>query len=237
MVVWVLMKQLSKNEILRVAYLRQSKKEREKSGRVVLFGFDEVYELGKQLSVKKIFATDEALFEKAPRAPQFLCSKASWHKMSGFESERGIGMELEYIPVPMDRPDRLVIADGISDPGNLGTIIRTARALDFGGMILLPGTVHPLNDKVLRASKGLSLLMPYADDFDFEGYTIIAADSCGGPLEKIEGPLACLFGSESKGITTSLMQKAQIVGIPMSNGVESLNVAAAAAIVMYGATR
>lgn len=224
---------LSGNEIGRLSKLRRSKKERSQSGHLAIFGLDEVRELGPKLDVVQVFATDKALFDGAPKAPHHLCPKNRWRQLSGFETERGIGMEVRFTPLEMGRPERLVVCDGISDPGNLGTIIRTARAFGYGGLVCLEGTADPLGDKALRASKGQALFMPTTKKFDLSGYTKIAADSRGGPIEKFAGPIACILGNEGRGIRPDLLEGARRVGIPMQNGVESLNVAAAAAILLH----
>jgi len=224
---------LTSREIARLAQLRRSKKERAKSGHLAIFGIDEVRELGPRLDIVQIFATDKALLEGAPKAPHHLCPKDRWRQLSGLETERGIGMEVRFTPPAMGRPERLVVCDGISDPGNLGTIIRTARAFGYEGLICLEETADPFGDKALRASKGQALFMPVAKSFDFTGYTKIAADSRGGPLEKCIGPLACILGNEGRGIRPELLEGAKKVGITMQNGVESLNVAVAAAILLH----
>lgn len=224
---------LSISEIARLSKLRRSKKERSQSGHLVLFGLDEVRELGARLDVVQVFATDKALFEGAPKAPHHLCPKHRWRQLSGFEAQRGIGMEIRFTPPEIGQPERLVVCDGISDPGNLGTIIRTARAFGFGGLICLEETADPFGDKALRASKGQALFMPIEADFDLSNYTKIAADSRGGPLEKCTGPIACILGNEGRGIREELLEGARKVGIPMQNGIESLNVAAAAAILLH----
>lgn len=224
---------LSGSEIGRLSKLRRSKKERVQSGHLVVFGLDEVRELGPKLDVVQIFATDKALLNGMPKAPHHLCPKNRWRQLSGFETERGIGMEVRFSAPDIGRPERLVVCDGISDPGNLGTIIRTARAFGYGGLVCLEGTADPFGDKVLRASKGQALFMPTAKNFDLSGYTKIAADCRGGAIEKCSGPIACILGNEGRGIREELLEGAKKVGIPMQNGVESLNVAAAAAILLY----
>lgn len=224
---------LSSREITRLSKLRRYKKERAQSGHLVIFGLDEVRELAPQLDVVQVFATDKALFDFAPKVPHHLCPKNRWRQLSGFEAERGIGMEIRYSPPDMGEPRRLVVCDGISDPGNLGTIIRTARAFGYDGLICLEETADPFGDKALRASKGQALFMPSAKSFDLTGYTKIAADSRGGPLERCSGPIACILGNEGRGVRRELLEGAKKVGITMQNGVESLNVAAAAAILLH----
>lgn len=224
---------LSSREIARLAKLRRSKKERAHSGRLVLFGLDEVRELGPKLDIVQIFATHKHLFEGVPQAPHHLCPLDRWQQLSGFESQWGIGMEITFSPPDIGRPERLVVCDGISDPGNLGTIIRTARAFGYGGMVCLEETADPFGDKALRASKGQALFMPMVKNLDLAGYTKIAADSCGGAIEKCSVPIACILGNEARGIRPELLEGAKKVGIPMQNGIESLNVAAAAAILLF----
>ena len=166
----------------------------------------------------------------------------------------------------IDRPPQLVIiADELQDPGNLGTIIRTAEAAGATGLITTRFTVDPFNHKALRASMGSALRFPIATDIPRSdafalcrkrGIKIIALESApAGPLGVIEdgevtgamqiyteakltGPVALVCGRESSGIaSTTAVAADALVHIPMADGVESLNVSAAAAILLYEAAR
>ena len=162
-------------------------------------------------------------------------------------------------------PDLLVIADELQDPGNLGTIMRTAEAAGANGLITTRYTVDPFNDKSIRASMGSALRLPVvtgATRSDIVercrdgGIRMIGAlpkpPPTPGVLEDaaqaevvrlytdvdMTVPMALIVGREATGISSPSAEEAdEFVHIPMAEGVESLNVAAAAAILLYEAVR
>jgi len=127
---------------------------------------------------------------------------------------------------------KLAIAlDGVQDPGNVGTIVRLAAAFDAGGVILLPGCADAYGPKAIRASAGAILSVPVVemtvDTLLDRGVPIFAADMHGSD-ELPHGVL--VFGSEGQGVSERLRQNP--VSVKTSGRVESLNVAAAAAILL-----
>lgn len=139
----------------------------------------------------------------------------------------------------------VLVADGLQDPGNLGTIIRSAAAFGVEAVLLTKGTVDVRNPKVLRASAGIWLGVPVCESLDPDalgkslasaGFRIIVADSGDGidfRRENYHGRLALVVGSEPHGPGDILGRRANSrVRIPIRVGVESLNVAAAAAILL-----
>ena len=139
---------------------------------------------------------------------------------------------------------RVLVLDAIQDPGNVGTILRTAAALGATATIALPGTVDLWNPKVIRSSMGAQFHHPalhasFEDTFDFLARSSIplwATDVKGAPLDRGSAPpkLAIAVGNEGAGISSSLREKAQrTVSLPISGSVESLNVAVAAGILLY----
>lgn len=145
-------------------------------------------------------------------------------------------------------PTRLIVADGIQDPGNLGTIIRTADALGATGLVTLKGTVSPWNAKAVRGSAGSVLRLPllaglepsvltqWLGDNQVEPYLSDAAR--GQPAHSISWDQHCaiILGSEAAGPASAVWSNATHVRIPLE-GVESLNVAVAAALLLYEAAR
>jgi TrmH family RNA methyltransferase len=151
---------------------------------------------------------------------------------------------LEDIPVEPRKPT--LVLDGVQDPGNVGTMIRTAWGLGAAGVIALPGTAELANPKVLRASMGGVFKMPcaLASENELRQWTdrhrvkVLLAEA-GAPLPQPErAPTALVFGNEGAGISESLTHwAAGKVGIPLRGGAESLNVAIAAGILLYEVTR
>lgn len=153
---------------------------------------------------------------------------------------------LDHISV---RPhDTVLVLDGVQDPGNVGTIIRTAFSLGARGVIALPGTSELSNPKVLRSAMGATFRLPTvaATTADFLAWAsahnvsiwVTAAD--GDPVHDAPraGPLALVLGNEGAGVSAPLRDAAsRAVAIPLVDGAESLNVAAAAAILLYEVKR
>ena len=143
----------------------------------------------------------------------------------------------------------LVAVAGIQDPGNLGTILRSAEAFGAGGILLGEGTVNPFNSKVIRASAGSAFRLPFARANLQEkvpglrklGLRLIATSSHNAKsveLTRLSGPLAIFIGSEGSGLPHKLLAEMdEVVAIPHSPNVESLNAGVAASIILYEAAR
>jgi TrmH family RNA methyltransferase len=146
-------------------------------------------------------------------------------------------------------PGPLLAIAGVQDPGNLGTILRSAEAFGAVGAILGEGTVSPYNSKVIRASAGSIFRLPtvrakLADalpEMRQQSIRLIATSSHKGtplPEAMLSGSLAIFVGSEGSGLPRELMaQMDELVAIPHSATVESLNAGVAASIVLYEAAR
>lgn len=144
----------------------------------------------------------------------------------------------------------LLIACGPQDPGNLGTIVRSAQTLGATAVLALEGTVSPFNPKAVRASAGSIFRLPIFHDlkpdaiFDrlrTAGVRIIAADQRSpSPLWQadLRPSVAILIGREGTGLAPEIFKEAhQLLGIPIHPGPDSLNVAAAASIFLYEVAR
>jgi TrmH family RNA methyltransferase len=144
----------------------------------------------------------------------------------------------------------IIALAGLQDPGNLGTIIRSAEAFGSAGIILGEGTVSPLNAKAVRASAGSIFRLPVvaADGLEdvvtrlrAENIRLIATSSHKGtPLDQADltGPIAVFIGSEGSGLARGLMtQMDEVVAIPHTPQVESLNAGVAGSIILYEAAR
>lgn len=139
---------------------------------------------------------------------------------------------------------RLVVLDGVQDPGNVGTIVRTAAALGAAATIALPGTVDLWNAKVVRSAMGAQFHLPVLSCTWDELAAFLAnrtvplwgADGGGQPLHRADvpaGPLALAVGNEGAGLSPAVRAGcARLVAIPISPLVESLNVAVATGILL-----
>jgi TrmH family RNA methyltransferase len=141
------------------------------------------------------------------------------------------------------------VVAGLQDPGNLGTILRSAEAFGAGGVLLGEGTVSPFNPKVVRGSAGSIFRLAVArakileilPQLRAKAVRLVATSSHKGvplPQANLTGPIAVLIGGEGAGISRDLLSKAdEIVAIPHAAQVESLNAGVAASIVLYEIAR
>ncbi|HEU4885109.1 MAG TPA: RNA methyltransferase [Longimicrobium sp.] len=140
-------------------------------------------------------------------------------------------------------PAVIVVLDAVQDPGNFGTLARTAEALGAAGLVALPGTVDPWNPKSVRAAMGSTFRLPVvAADWEglspwlsSRGFATLAAAAGGEALPDPRPRRAALvLGNEGAGISEDTRARAdRVVGIPIRGRAESLNVAAAGAILLY----
>ena len=139
---------------------------------------------------------------------------------------------------------RIVILDAVQDPGNVGTIVRTAAALGTAAVVAMPGTVDLWNAKVVRSAKGAGFHLPtFADTWDAldafrhrESFALWGADAAGTPVHELKPPdrLALVVGNEGAGMSNDAHQRVdRMVALPIERTVESLNVAVATGILLY----
>ncbi len=147
----------------------------------------------------------------------------------------------------------IMVLAGLQDPGNLGTILRSAEAFGSAGVVTGEGTVSPFNSKVIRASAGSVFRLPLVvaksaggleeacSRFKAHGVRLIATSSHKGTSldqAKLAGPVAVFVGNEGSGVPRDLISKMdETVVIPHTPQVESLNAGVAGSIVLYEAAR
>jgi TrmH family RNA methyltransferase len=147
----------------------------------------------------------------------------------------------------------IMIVVGLQDPGNLGTLLRSAEAFGSAGVVLGEGTVSPFNSKVIRASAGSIFRLPFVlakaaggtedvlGKLRHQSVRLIATSSHKGTAiheARLTGPLAMFIGNEGAGLSRTLMARVdELVAIPHSTHVESLNAGMAASILLYEAAR
>jgi len=176
------------------------------------------------------------------------------HAASDTQTPQGILAVItqKELPVP-ESLDFLLVLDSVRDPGNLGTMLRTAAAAGVQAVFLLPGTVDPCAPKVLRAAMGAHFHLPI-QVYDWEALSaFFSVDEAGGRLgvyladahgellytqANLHQPCALIIGGEAEGAG----QQARVLAhhklsIPMTGSIESLNAAMAAAILMFEVVR
>jgi TrmH family RNA methyltransferase len=226
-------------KVKELVQLRTEKSARVETQSVLLIGEKMVRELSRKTPLQALFTLEPAPDIVAKE--RYLVNKEILEKISGLPSTDGFAA-VAPLPKPsrLEGCQRLLILDRLADPGNLGTLLRTALALGWDGVIFTPDTVDPFNDKALRASKGALFSLPFAfktpdelvRDFKLQAYV---ADLDGAPLSKtqFQTPLALILSSEGTGPAPWAEKWARKIAIPMHNEVESLNVAASGAILLY----
>ena len=168
--------------------------------------------------------------------------------ISDTETSQGILAVLTHAqrPIP-DSPTFLLIADQIRDPGNLGTLIRTAAAAGVDAVITPPGTTDAFAPKVLRAGMGAHFRLPIVDmDWDaikdrVQGLTVYLAEMQGDVVyteASLTQACAVIVGGEATGATRSARALTDSsICIPMKDETESLNAAVAGAIILFEVAR
>ena len=154
-------------------------------------------------------------------------------------------VDIPEISTPDSLPFVLLLED-IQDPGNLGAILRTAAAAGVSMVVCSKGCTDVWSPKCLRGAQGAHFVLPIHEDVDLvnfaKGFTgqVLATSLQGDSIYALDltGPTALIIGNEGAGISPSLMHVAtRKISIPMTNAVESLNAAVAAAVFMYERVR
>jgi TrmH family RNA methyltransferase len=167
--------------------------------------------------------------------------------ISRTETSQGLLAVLDYSPLPLPQPlNFALIADSIRDPGNLGTLLRTAAAAGVQAVFLPPETTEAFAPKVVRAGMGAHFHLPI---FNFrwdelriatKALKVFLADMQGIPCWQTNfcQPLALIIGGEAEGATEEARQLAvETVSIPMPGKAESLNAGVAGAVLMFEVVR
>lgn len=185
--------------------------------------------------------------------PVYTGSRSLLASLTGYTLTRGVlcamerpePLSLEEV-APRDGRRRVVVIDGVSDSTNIGAIFRTAAALGWDSVILSPTACNPLSRRVVRVSMGTVFRIPWAvvanpvEALALRGYKTLAmalrSDSVSleSPQLASEPRLAMMVGEEGYGLPVDTIARADyVVTIPMARNIDSLNVAAAAAIALY----
>ena len=204
------------------------------------------------LASRAAVAEVEAVLNGRGRDPLRVVDDSLFARMSGTETTQGV---IALVRPPKWKIDQLfegcslvVVLDAIQDPGNAGAILRSAEALGATGTMLLSGTARSANPKTLRASAGSLFRLPCVEGVtageaceELAGRgvhvlaTVVGAGRGVGECD-FSRPSAIVFGSEAHGVSDVVKAAGESVHIP-TRGVESLNVAAAAAVILYEASR
>jgi TrmH family RNA methyltransferase len=219
--------------------LRTNRSYRSAEKKVLIVGEN----LVKELPLLTIYAVNNVPTGlKAEKS--YLVTDAIMKKITGLEHPEGIAAEVKMPKeASFENIQRLLVLDGVSDPGNMGTLIRTALALGWEGVYIIANSCDPFNDKALRAAKGATFRVPlcFGDWADLSRLisknkmTPLAADMNGIDIKNVNKSqgIALVLGNEARGISEEAEKLSTKVAIPMSGEMESLNVAVAGGILMY----
>ena len=251
-------------KLLTLARDLQRRKSRERQGLFVCEGIRVVEELAAAtVEIRGVLCTADA--DRAVRSRAVLdrlrargvtvaqVTDAEFASAAQTESPQGV-LAVAVVPAhPLARLAaashmRLLVLDAVQDPGNAGTIIRTAAALGATATLALPGTVDLWNAKVVRSAMGAHFHHPAIactwdelDAFRQQHDTALwAADAAGTDVDAVPPPprLALVMGNEGAGITDATRTRADhLVALPIAPAVESLNVAVAAGILLHALRR
>ena len=189
-----------------------------------------------------------ALLERAGVAPVIL-PDALFRWIADAATPAGVAAEIDVPAGGLDvaRASHAVFLDGVQDAGNVGAILRSAAAFGVDAAVLGPGCADPWSPKVLRAAMGAHFVLRIAEVADLGaaaaefGRTLVCAVAAGGvPPASLDlsGRIGWIFGAEGQGVSAPLVARAAVrAAVPVSRGIDSLNVAAAAAVLLYERAR
>lgn len=233
--------------------LRDSEKQRAAEGLFFAEGPKLCLELAKSCTPRTAYAT-EAAMEKTPALESLRPTLIAPHvaeKLAGTKTSQGVFVLFEQPAPPVERLDtatHILALEGVQDPGNVGTLLRSAAAFGFDGVLLSKGCAAPFAPKTLRASMGAAGRLPVAPVQDLpqalqqlraRGVVCLAAALYHSrPLD--EAPqsypdgLCAVIGSEGQGLTDAAVQACDMaVRIPMTDLVESLNAGVAGSVLLW----
>ena len=237
--------------LLRIA---RSARERRATATTILDGERLIESFGASGGTAEVIAVTDAaygtprirkLLEGVPARSRLLLADPLVRQISQVVTTNGV-LAVVRIPKPSPVPGRLpscLLLDGIQDPGNLGSILRSAAAAAIGHVFLSERSVFAWSPKVVRAGMGAHFHLSIYEGVDLKAI----AERAAGPViatgphalqslydTDLRGQVAWIFGGEASGLSDEAVQMAtHLVRIPMSGGIESLNVAAAAAVCIF----
>lgn len=191
-----------------------------------------------------------ALVERAiaAGAEPVACAPHVFATLSDTVSPQGIGLALAAPTLPLPtRVDLVLLLDRVREPGNAGTLLRTAEAAGVSLALFAPHTVDPFNDKCLRAAMGAHFRLPLRSCQSWDEVQqqlgdlplYVAEANAADAYDEVDWrqPSALIVGGEAAGASAEARRTAQPIAIPMCGGSESLNAAVAGAVILFEAAR
>ena len=236
----------AQNSKVKSANKLKKKRERDKTGLALIEGYHLIEEAYKSnLIIQQLYVVDaERLDDNLKQYAQevFEINLKVAEVLSGTVTPQGFFAVIEKPEYEITSAKQVLLIDCIQDPGNLGTLIRTADAAGLDLIVLEKGTADPYQDKVLRASQGSVFHLPivtkdlseFIENFEGEVYGTALENAVDYHQVSSQEAFALLLGNEGDGANSKLLeQTTQNLIIPIYGKAESLNVAIAGSIVMY----
>jgi len=261
----LLFEKISSEQNQKIKYLKKlySKRGRQERGKLVLEGYRIIEEALKSSAVfEKIYMSSEFLksdegqffkdiyINKDKKGQVLIIDKKILNKIADTDTPQGVIAVVDEIEYEADdlfkKKGILLLLDRIQDPGNMGTIIRTAAAAGLDGIVILKGSVDIYNLKVLRATMGAIFKIPLLQGLTLEEFFELLAKSNYRLLstdlktdryyhqQEYQSPLIIAIGNEANGLDEKILQKSDYrIKIPITEEIESLNAAVAAGVIIY----
>ena len=230
----------------------KDKKGREEQNAFLVEGVRMVREaLASSFTVRTVLLREdyEPDFPLPENIPVFLLSDPVFRSVCDTKTPQGIAAVLSMQAKEAAGP-RLLALDGVQDPGNVGTIIRTADAAGFDGILFSPDCADLFSPKVLRSTMGSIFRLGFSfpaslpeklESLKKEGYSVLSSQLDGDPFydrKNVSDAFILVIGNEGNGVSEAVKAAAtHRLRLPMRGGAESLNAAVAAGIMMYDLTR
>lgn len=208
---------------------------------------------------ERVFIEPEALRQRSPvhdlladmqaaRVPIEEVSERVFAELAETVTPQGIAavVPLPRLAIP-SKPTLLLALDGVRDPGNAGTLLRSAEAVGVDAVLFGPGSVDPWNGKVMRAAMGAHFRLPIREVPEWDEVDeiapgvqwYVAAGEAAHPYDTVNWrePSLLVVGSEATGASDEVRRRATAIAIPMRGGTESLNAAMAGTVILFEAAR
>lgn len=223
--------------------LRKEAAYRKEHDSFLVMGNKQLLEAPSHLKVLKVFTLEGVPSPINAKGCHYTVSQSIMEKICGMPSPEPYAAEIQKPHLKPEKLERLLVCEAISDPGNLGTLLRTALSFGFDAVYLLNHCVDPFNEKAIRAAKGALFHLPLIlGDWDHlrslqktHSMQLYQADTEGTPMTECYPsiPFGLILGSESHGTSQEAKASALSISIPMTKKTESLNVAIAGGILMF----
>ncbi len=235
----------TENKIYKQAKKLSQRSERYKTGLFIAEGRRIVEDAVLSKSVNMLFVSSNYNYPVPDDITTYKITDKMFSALSDTCNSQGIiaVCKMPEFNIKDVKGDTLLVCDGVSDPGNMGTLIRTAECSGASGVVVLKGATDPFSPKVVRSTMGSIFRVPvyFAEATDIpkylKDYNIVVTVLDGSTdlyQTKLSGKIAVVVGNEGDGISQEVIKQSNVrVRIPMEGSAESLNASVAGSLVLY----